>query len=71
MPRGTEAECHGRIGYVSAKDPTEFHVFEVYKNEAAVATHMQSTHFTALKEALKDALEGEINGEMGKLLIED
>ena len=42
------------------EDPNKIHLYEVYKDQAAVDAHRQAPHYTKWRETVKDWFDGEI-----------
>ena len=42
------------------EDPNRIHLYEVYKNQAAVDAHRAAPHYTKWRETVKDWFDGEI-----------
>jgi len=42
------------------EDPNMIHLYEVYKDQAAVDAHRQAPHYTKWRETVKDWFDGEI-----------
>jgi quinol monooxygenase YgiN len=43
----------------NAEDPDQFHLYEVYENEAAMGPHRDSPHYKKWRETVQDWFEGE------------
>ena len=42
------------------EDPNKIHLYEVYKDEAALEAHRQAPHYTKWRETVADWFDGEI-----------
>ena len=42
------------------EDPNKIHLYEVYKDQAAVDAHRQAPHYTKWRETVQDWFDGEI-----------
>ena len=42
------------------EDPNKIHLYEVYKDQAAVDAHRAAPHYTKWRETVKDWFDGEI-----------
>ena len=52
-------------------DPNRLYYYEVYRNEAALEAHRQTSHFKLYAEQTKDWLAGPPERRFGKNLIPD
>ena len=46
-------------------DPNKIHLYEVYKDQAALDAHREAPHFTKWRETVKDWFDGEIARSVG------
>ncbi len=47
------------------EDPNRVHLYEVYKDDAALEAHRQAPHYTKWRETVKDWFDGEVVRRVG------
>ena len=71
---GTTAKEEGNLQFSAVQesdDPDRFFLFEVYRDEAALAAHRQTAHFLKYREATADLLAEETVRRMGANVFPD
>lgn len=63
LPTRAETGCISYALFGSQEKVSSFHLLEVYADDAALASHHQSAHFTELVASLTDKLANDIKIE--------